>query len=144
MFACEDYDQAESEAIQLARAMFGRNPTNYGSEQEFSSNASQSQSDTTEVLKESCSPSRSLYEIPDDFDPDNEDYNLSDVETVTSDEALQAWGVGERHPDVEEMDIPPACEKKNIYEEVDDQDEDNEEGWEGDIGLQLLNNILVS
>lgn len=126
--------------MQLAIAIFDGNTADCNSDPEFPSNEWQSQSGTAEVPGSPPARSGSLYEVPDDFDPDNGDYNLSDVETVTSDEALQAWGIAEQPVDDEETDIPPAREG-GVYESVDVQDEDNEEGWEGDIDIQVPVNI---
>lgn len=139
---CKDYSQTESEAIQLAQAIFDGNTADCSSDPEFSSTAWKSKSNTTGSLGRLPTRFRPLYEIPDDFDPDNEDYNLSDVETVTSDEVLQAWGISEQPIEEEEIASPPAGEN-DVYEPVDEQDGDNEEGWEGDIDIQALNNILI-
>lgn len=129
---CKDYSQTESEAIQLAQAIFDGNTADCSSDPEFPSTGWQSKSNTTKALVRPPTRFRPLYDIPDDFDPDNEDYNLSDVETVTSDEVLQAWGIGEQPVGEEEIAIPPV-EENDVYEPADEQDEDNEEGWEGDI-----------
>lgn len=142
-FACEDYDQTESEAIQLAQAIFDGNTTDCNSDPEFSSGLWQSQSGVADVLGRSPSRPRLLYEIPDDFDPESEDYTISDLETVASDQTLQAWGIGGESASAEEIGIPSADGDSN-YETVDEQDEDNEEGWEGDIGIPLFNNILAA
>lgn len=132
-----------TEAIQLAQAIFDGNTADCNSDPEFPSNVWQSESNTTEVPGSPPARAGSLYEVPDDFDPDNEDYNLSDVETVTSDEALQAWGIAEQPGGDEESAVPPSGEG-SVYEPADEQDEDNEEGWEGDIDTQVPLIFFVS
>lgn len=61
-----------------------------------------------------------MYDVPDDFDPEDQDHGLSDVETVTSDEALLAWGVG-NPTESQALQIP-----KGYLLEGSDEDE---EGW---------------
>lgn len=128
--------------MQLAQAIFDGNTTDCNSDLEFPSGLWQSQSDIANVLGRPPSRPGLLYEIPEDFDPDSEDYTVSDLETVASDQTLQAWGVRGKSAGAEEIGIPSADEDSN-YETVDEQDEDNEEGWEGDIGIRLFNNILA-
>lgn len=103
-------------------------------EQKFSSKPREVESISVEDAEVSgnLSQPRLNYEVPDDFDPDSEDYNLSDVETTTSDDVLQAWGIGQHFPTVRETESL-STEEGGAYEDGDDDGS----GWEGNKPKRL-------